>query len=242
MKSAIIIPARYQSTRFPGKPLAKINNKELILWVFDIAKKTVGREHVYIATESKIIKNFLDKKNINVILTSKNCLTGTDRVAEASKKLNYDIFINLQGDEPLVSPKDINKIIKEKIENYDKVICGYSKLLKIEKPTDPNIPKVLFNKENELIYISRLPIPGEKRKRKNNIQYFKQVCIYAFNKLELYKFKKYNKKSIFEKYEDIEILRFFDLNIKIKMINTSKASLAVDKKSDIKKIQKFIDV
>jgi 3-deoxy-manno-octulosonate cytidylyltransferase (CMP-KDO synthetase) len=242
MKIAIIIPSRYKSTRFPGKPLKKINNKELILWVYDIAKKTLGSTNCYVATDSLKIKKFLNKKEINVIMTSKKCMTGTDRVAEASKKLNYDIFINLQGDEPLVSPDDVKKIIKKKIANFNKVICGYSYLSQNEYPENKNIPKVLFNKKKDLIYISRLPIPGIKSLKKNiNITYYKQVCIYAFNKEELRKFSAFKKKTSFESHEDIELLRFFELNIKIQMVQMSKASLAVDEKKDIKIVENYIN-
>ena len=145
MRTVIIIPARFNSTRFLGKPLIKIFGKELIKWVADIAIKTVGKKNVYVATENLKIVNFLKKEKINFILTSKNCLTGTDRVAEASKKIKANIYINLQGDEPLVNPSDIKKIILAKNKNKNKVICGYTNLLDQEDPNNINIPKVIIN-------------------------------------------------------------------------------------------------
>lgn len=241
MKTAIIIPARYASSRFPGKPLAKILGKELILWVHSIAKKAVGNKHVYVATESKKILNFLKRQNIKCFMTSKKCMTGTDRIAEVAKKINYKIFINLQGDEPLVSHKDILKIIELKKKKFNEVICGYTKLNNLENPKNKNIPKVLFNERKKLIYISRNILPASKKKEDiEKINFYKQVCIYAFNKDELNKFSKYNKKSYPEKYEDIELLRFFELDVPIRMLKTCKSSLAVDIASDIKLIERHL--
>ena len=114
MKFVIIIPARYKSSRFPGKPLSKILGREMILRVLDICNRLVKKEDLFVATENSKIKNLVEKNNFNVIMTSKNCLTGTDRVAEASKKINSNIFINVQGDEPVIKTADIKKIVKEK--------------------------------------------------------------------------------------------------------------------------------
>lgn len=241
MRTVIIIPARFNSTRFLGKPLAKIFGKELIKWVIDIAIKTVGKKNVYVATENLKIVTFLKKESVNFILTSKNCLTGTDRVAEASKKIKANIYVNLQGDEPLVNPSDIKKIILAKNKNKNKVICGYTNLLDQEDPNNINIPKVIINNKNILIYASRLAIPGTKKLIKlKNTSYLKQVCIYAFNKKELNLFNLSKKKSYLEKLEDIEILRFFDLGARVKMIKTKSNSLAVDEPKDIRKIENFL--
>ena len=241
MKAAIIIPARYKSSRFPGKPLAKILGKEMILRVAEICKKAQNKKNIYVATDNRAIKNLVEKNGLNVIMTSSKCKTGTDRVAEASKKINADIYVNVQGDEPLINFNDINKIklAKKKFPNH--VICGFTKMLKNEDPKNINLPKVVTNHAGELVYISRLPIPGTKDKKLNmKKKYFKQVCIYAFNKKELRHFAKYKKKAILEKLEDIEILRFFELGIPIKMIKINKPSIAVDIKSDIEKVERYI--
>ena len=112
MKTLIVVPARYKSSRFPGKPLKKINNKEMILWVLDICKKILNNNiKLIVATDNKKIFNFVKKNNYNSIMTSSKCLTGTDRVAEVAKKINADIYVNVQGDEPLIKPKDIIQII-----------------------------------------------------------------------------------------------------------------------------------
>jgi 3-deoxy-manno-octulosonate cytidylyltransferase (CMP-KDO synthetase) len=238
-KTVIIVPARYGSSRYKGKPLVKILGRELVLRVADVCSKTVGRKNLYVATDSKKIEKIVNGDNFNSIMTSSKCLTGTDRVAEASKKINAKIFINVQGDEPLVNPKDIRLIIKAKQKFPSHVICGYDKIHNLQDPKNVNLPKVVVNSKNELIYISRSLIPGSKKTIKNK-SYFKQVCIYAFNKKELSSFFSLKKKSKIEEMEDIEILRFFDLGVKIKMIKLNSNSVAVDEIGDVKKAEKII--
>ena len=239
MDVAIIIPARYGSSRYRGKPLAKILGREMVLRVADICKKITGKKNLYIATDSKIIEKVVKKNGYKAIITSKKCLTGTDRVAEASRKIKADIIINVQGDEPTINPNDIKKIINSKKKYPNHVICGYDKIHKLENPASYNLPKVVMNSSNELIYISRALIPGKKNKL-DKVNYNKQVCIYAFNNFQLRKFCAENKKSPVEKIEDIEILRFFDYGIKIKMIKLNSNSVAVDEINDVRKAEKIL--
>lgn len=239
MKVIVVIPARFESSRFPGKPLAKIHGKELILRVIEKCEKVVNKKNIYVATDSLKIKNFILKNNYNCCMTGKKNLTGTDRVAEIAKKIKSDIYINVQGDEPLVSPNSIKKIINSKIKNFNKVICGYTKIKNFENKQNPNIPKVVFNSNEELLYISRSAIPGSKEKFSSHT-YFKQVCIYAYNKDELTTFKNCKKKSYLEDIEDIELLRFFELGKKIKMEKTVASSVAVDVPSDIKLVERIL--
>ena len=239
MSVTIVIPARYGSSRYKGKPLAKILGREMVLRVADICKKIVGIKNLYIATDSKLIENVVSNEGYRTIITSKKCLTGTDRVAEASKKIRSNIIINVQGDEPTINPIDIRKVIETKKKYPNHVICGYDKIHKLENPSSFNLPKVVVNSSNELIYISRALVPGKKNK-KDKIDYHKQVCIYAFNKYQLKKFVAKNKKSPVEKIEDIEILRFFDYGIKIKMVKLNSNSIAVDELKDVKKVEKIL--
>lgn len=239
MRVSIIIPARYGSSRYEGKPLVKILGREMILRVADICAKVVKKNDLFIATDDRRISQKVEENGYNFIMTSKKCLTGTDRVAETSKKIKSDIYINVQGDEPTIRPNDIKKIINAKIKFPNHVICGYDKIHKFENPFSLNLPKVVVNEKSELVYISRLAIPGSKKKFLKK-DYLKQVCIYAFNKDELKKFYSRNKKGKLEKMEDIEILRFFEDNIKIKMIRLNSDSVAVDEKKDVKKAEKII--
>ena len=125
------------------------------------------KKNLFVATDSDKIANVVKKEKYKVIMTSEKCLTGTDRVAEASLKINSNIFINVQGDEPTINPEDIKKIISaKKYPNH--VICGYDKVHKFENPLSKNLPKIVTNEKSELVYISRSLIPGEKKKTIKN--------------------------------------------------------------------------
>ena len=165
MKTVIIIPARYKSSRFPGKPLAKILGKEMILRVLEICNKLINKKKIFVATDNKKINNLVVKNNFNVIMTSKKCSTGTDRVAEASKKIKADIFINVQGDEPVISAKDIEKIINTKKKYPNHVICGYTSISDFENENNVNLPKVVINKKSDLIYMSRVTNTRKKKQK-----------------------------------------------------------------------------
>jgi len=160
MRSVVIIPARYQSSRFPGKPLVNLIGKPMILWVCELSMKAVKKENVFVATDDKRISEVVNAAGFKAIMTKKNCLTGTDRLAEAAKKVKADIYINVQGDEPMVDPKDIISVIKEKELYYDEVINGYCSISKDEDHKNINIPKVIFTEKKHLVYMSRLAIPG----------------------------------------------------------------------------------
>lgn len=208
----------------------------MILRVADICSKVSGKKDLYIATDNKKISSIVNNAGYKSIMTSKKCLTGTDRVAEAAIKIKSKLIINVQGDEPTINPSDIKKVIKTKLENPNHIVCGYDKIQRFEDPNNKNLPKVALNEKKELVYISRSIIPGSKKMNKG-ITFFKQVCIYAFNIEELKKFYKRKRKSSLEKIEDIEILRFFDLNKKIKMVKLSSNSVAVDEIKDVKKAE-----
>ena len=240
MKTVIIIPARYGSSRYEGKPLIKINKIPLVIRVVKKCVKAIGSENVFVATDDLRIAKVVMDYGYNYIMTSKFNLTGTDRVAEASLKVKADIIINVQGDEPLIEPKDIIKVINFKKKEKNFVVCAYCNLKRDENENRRTIPKIVFNEKNELLYCSRSPIPVSK---KNNVKinYFKQVCIYAFTKKELKDFRNLKRKSKLEKIEDIEILRFFELNKKIKMIKVSNSAVAVDEPSDKKKVEKILN-
>jgi len=240
MNCVLIIPARYKSSRFPGKPLTLIKGKSMIRHVYDQCLKAVPRDSIYVATEDKRIADHCKKHNIQFLMTSDECLTGTDRLCEVSKLVEADYYINIQGDEPLFNPIDIQNLIQElsKQKNLYDVYCGYCSIDSRDTFFSFNMPKVIFNKRKELIYISRAPIPSNK---KNEFKKgFRQVCGYAFSKksLEIFDIKS---KTYFESIEDIELLRFLELGVKVKMVEMSKKSIPVDVKEDIEKVLFALD-
>jgi len=237
-KAVVVIPARHKSSRFPGKPLAKILGKEMILYVAEKAEIAVGAENVYIATENDEIATLVKNAGYRVILTSDNCLTGTDRIAEASLEIDADIIVNVQGDEPMINPNDILKAIEAKKQNPNCVINCMAPLNADENYNDIKIPKVVCNKNNILLYASRNALPGSKSGKSENVM--KQVCIYAFNKTDLINFAS-NKKTPLEYQEDIEILRFIENGIPVKMLKVDHTSYAVDYPEDISIIERKLD-
>ena len=126
----------------------------MILWVAELSARAVGISNVYVATEDKRIVQVVENAGFQSIITSDDAITGTDRLAEASLQIDADIYINVQGDEPLVNPKDILNILQAKIDNMEKVINGYCWIGDDEDPNNINIPKVITNENNQLVYMS----------------------------------------------------------------------------------------
>lgn len=227
-----VIPARFQSTRFPGKPLVKIINRPLVIHVAEKAAAALGKDKVFVATEDQRIFNVVEDWGYNAIMTSDKHLTGTDRLWEVAKKIPAQYYLNIQGDEPMVEPKDILKVLDERRKEPDSIVNGYIEIGDKEDPNSVNIPKVIFDEKERMIYMSRKPLPNSKTEAKPSV-FYKQVCIYAFNYDELRAFGNRRAKTFLESYEDIEILRFLEMGYPIKMVKMSKASLAVDVPEDV---------
>lgn len=239
MKILGVIPARYKSSRFPGKPLVLISGKPLVIHVCEKVEMALGRENFVVATEDVRIVNEVLKWGFSAILTTDNPKTGTDRLWEVAQQIKADIYINIQGDEPLINPLDIKNVYNARINEPDFITNGYCAITSNEDPFSLNIPKVVFNKNKELLYMSRMAIPGIKGQGVLPT-YYKQVCIYTFTYNELKAFGERQEKTYLESFEDIEILRFLEMGYKIKMIETSGASLAVDVPEDIQKVEAVI--
>lgn len=236
MRSVVLIPARHGSSRYPGKPLVELLGKPMVLWVAELSAKALGRENVYVATEDQRIVDVVEAAGFNAVMTG-DALTGTDRLAEAAQKIQADIYINVQGDEPIVFPQDILAVRDAKVEHMSDVINGFSWIGESEDPHSVNIPKVITNEAGELVYMSRSALPGFKDKKDAPAAYKKQVCIYAFTADELAAFKNFGRKSELERSEDIEILRFLELGISIRLVETRPGSLAVDVPEDVQRVE-----
>ena len=236
-KFKVVIPARYKSSRFPGKPLTKILGKEMILHVAERALSVVERSQLMIATDSMQIADIVRDNGFSVKLTSDKHPTGTDRVWESVKDDNIDFVINIQGDEPMFHPEDLVQIIKAKMDFPGHVINGMSDLMSDENASNINIPKVVHDESDNLLYMSRQAIPGSKLNEDVSIPFKKQVCLYGFNKGHLEAFAKFGRKSNLEQFEDIEILRFFEVGIPVKMITLMGNTKAVDIPEDVSEVE-----
>jgi len=240
MNTVVIIPARYNSSRYPGKPLVPLLGKPMILWVAELSARAVSVDSVYVATEDQRIAKVVEDAGFQAVITTKDAMTGTDRLAQAAERVDANIYINVQGDEPLVRSTDILKVRDTKLAHMDAIVCGMSWLGETEDPHNVNIPKVITNERGELVYMSRAALPGFKDAKYAPKCYRKQVCIYAFTKVELFTFCSYGRKSQLEQAEDIELLRFLELGKKIIMVETQPGSLAVDVPDDVAKVESLL--
>lgn len=236
----IIIPARFKSSRFPGKPLAPINGKSMIERVWETCLKVTKKENIMVATDHQKIKKHCSDKNINVMMTSNKCLTGSDRLAEVSRQIKANFYVNVQGDEPLIKPNDIKKVIDYFKNNREECVCAMTEILNENEFYNLNIPKVIIDNNGYLLYFSRAPIPSSKIGGFNNA--LKQVCIYAFSPNSLKEFGLKKKKTKYESIEDIELLRLKEKGYRIKMIKVSSSSIAVDIPDDINKVLNQLNV
>jgi len=238
-KILIVIPSRFNSTRLPGKPLKKIGNKSMIEHVYLRAKK-IGCEKVVVATDDHRIFKHCKEKKIDVIMSNKKHKSGTDRVAEISKKFNYKWILNIQGDEPLINIKDVkNLIMKTFKQNKINKNFSVSTLYYLKKETNRdnlNEARLLTNKNNEVIIFTRKRILF---KPEDNA-YKKHIGIFFYKKDFLEKFSKL-KKSYLENDQRLEQLRVIENGYKIIAFRAKKLSVGVDTKKDLTHVRKLIN-
>lgn len=236
-KGSIVIPARYESSRFPGKPLALINGKPMIQHVYEKCVVAVGRELVHVATDNNDIKDVVEMFGGQVVMTSSECLTGTDRLAEANKYLNMDFIVNVQGDEPMISSNDI-KMVYERMASQTEYILNCYCDIEDHEIRMHTVPKVVVSQSDRLIYISRGGCPFDKAGEPRAL--YKQICIYGFSRAHLIAFTSHHIKTNNEKVEDIEILRFLDLDFSVYMIKVSAGGVAVDTPEDLDRVRQLM--
>jgi len=230
-----VIPARYSSTRLPGKPLILINGKTMIQRVYEQALKSKLIDYVIAATDDKRIYNAVMDFGGNAEMTSKKHKSGTDRTGEIAKKVNCDIIVNIQGDEPFINPFNIDKAIKPLIENKNINVSTLCFKIKNKKEiSDPNVVKVICDLDNNALYFSRNPIPYN-RDRSKKIVYYKHIGLYVYRKNYLLKLIKL-KQTKAEKAEKLEQLRILESGERIKVIETKADSVSIDTISDLKKL------
>ncbi len=214
----------------------------LIVRVCRRVASALGPENTYVATDDDRIRDVVIKAGYQCVMTSSDAMTGTDRVYEASQQIEADIFVNVQGDEPLIDPNDIHRVVQAKKDNPDVVINAMCKISVEEDPFSAKLPKPVVDRQNRLLYMSRAMVPASKdlTERLDGIEYYKQVCIYAFDRSELELFGSVVQKTELESSEDIEILRFLELGQTVQMLETSNVSVAVDFPEDVATAERLI--
>jgi 3-deoxy-manno-octulosonate cytidylyltransferase (CMP-KDO synthetase) len=239
MKKVIaVIPARFGSTRFPGKPLSKILDKPMIQHVYERAKQSKELDEIIVATDHQEIFNVVSSFGGKVLMTKTSHESGSDRMAEVAEKVDGDIFLNIQGDEPLIEPKLIDLIVQESKKHLNSVITAKKRIDNGKDIDNPNIVKVVTDKNNNALYFSRSPIPYNRSGRE--FIYYKHIGIYCYPKEILKKYVQLPKSS-YEMCELLEQLRLLENGFNIKVIDTNYDSIGVDTIEDIKKVEKILE-
>lgn len=232
MKTAAIIPCRYKSSRFEGKPLALIGDKPMMWHVYHQASKAESIDEVYIATDSEIIRDKCKELEIQWIMTDESHISGTDRVAECATKIDADVFVNVQGDEPFILPESIDAVARAMAESKIPGLAAtnaYSSLDCNDDLNSQDVVKVVFSSSGLAMSYSRLPIPLSFR---NKSQHYRQLGLYAFGKESL-EFFAQTKQGPLEQSESVEMFRFIEHDKPVLMVNVEESGIAVDTPEDL---------
>lgn len=240
-KAIAIIPSRYNSSRFPGKPLVIINGKTMIQRVYEQAKACPELQEVIVATDDQRIFDHVQEFGGNVEMTSPDHESGTDRCGEVLSKYNseVDVVVNIQGDEPYIQPGQISELVNAFSNNEVDISTLAKKINQNDQVHDPNVVKVVKQKNSFALYFSRNPIPFLRNKKKeswiDNQDYFKHVGIYAYRTNVLKKLVQLEPSEL-EKAESLEQLRWLENGYSIHVGNTSYENIGIDTPDDLKKM------
>ena len=232
-----VIPARLKSTRLPCKLLLPLLGKPLIQWTWGNAKKATLLDKLIIACDDERLRKIVESFGAEVILTSSQHTSGTDRIAEAVREMDVRLVVNIQADEPLIHPSLIDSLIETMKEDSSLVMAtAKKKITDFSEIEDPNVVKVVTDKNDFALYFSRLPIPYSENKE---VDYYKHIGIYIYTKDFLFTFKNLGPSSL-EKTERLEQLRAIEAGYKIKVITTSFECHGVDTEKDLAKVERIL--
>ena len=240
-----IIPARWASTRFPGKPLAQIKNKPMIQWVVEQAQKASRISEVIVATDDSRIFDAVHGFGGKAVMTSQDHATGSDRIAEVASGLKCDIVVNIQGDEPLIPPENIDQVIDCLDKNPTLNVATLMMAVhESDEITDSNVVKVVADQKGRALYFSRSAIPFHRDEWKNGVpkeanRVFKHVGLYAYTRSFLLEFTRMSPTPI-EQLEKLEQLRILEHGYPIQVEVTEKVSMGVDRIEDLEKVERLL--
>lgn len=238
MQALCVIPARYASTRLPGKPLADICGKPMIVRVYERVKETKNIGDIIVATDDERIKEVVEASGGKAYLTAKNHPTGTDRIAEVVQNYqNADIILNVQGDEPLIEPSVLDKLLDVfQRKNPPPMATVKVPMTSINEINNPSNVKVITDRQENAIYFSRSPLPYFRSE--NKIPVYKHIGIYAYKRDFLLKFAHLPQTPL-EKAEMLEQLRALEHGYRIFVIESKKNFIGVDTKEDLEKVREI---
>lgn len=240
MKCIAMIPARYAATRFPAKLMQDLNGKTVITRTYQATVATQLFEEVYVVTDSDIIREEIEANGGKCIMSKKAHESGSDRIAEAVADIDCDIVVNVQGDEPFTEKDSLEKVLEVFKDDNDHKIDLASLMVEILDPEeipDPNIVKVLVDKDNFAIYFSRSPVPYA-REKLDETKYYKHRGIYAFRRQAILDFTVLPMR-ILEATEKIECIRYLEYGRSIKMIETTVQGVEIDTPEQLQKAREL---
>ena len=236
MKAVIVIPARYGATRFPGKSLARIKGRPMIQWVWEAACRSRLTEQVIVATDDSRIADVAAKFGADVVMTKKSHRSGTDRMAEVADKISAQLYINIQGDEPMLSPSAVDDLIRAMLESPRVPIGTLAHRIDSEAEwRSPEVVKVVCNRHREALYFSRSPLPFQ-RTFDLKAKLLRHVGIYAFRAQALATFVSLTPSPL-EMAESLEQLRALEHGLVIQVIETKYRCLGVDTPADLARVE-----
>lgn len=248
MAAVVVIPARFDSTRFPGKPLAPLEGKPVIQHVYENSKGASSVDDVIVATDSEAILETVRSLGGKAVLTSRNHFSGTDRVAEVAGSLSCDIIVNVQGDEPLIRPEMIDDAIGLLSDGRADIGTLVKRIERPEEITDPNVVKSVFDEAGFALYFSRSPIPYHRDAWKtldrftihdSRFTVFKHIGIYSYRRDVLLKLTGL-RPSRLEEIEKLEQLRALENGFRIKVKETTFETLGIDTREDLERVEKWL--
>lgn len=233
MKVIGIIPARYASTRFPGKPLALIAGKPLLQWVIEASKTSKLINKIIVATDDERILILAKTCGVEVVMTDSELPSGTDRVWAAAKKEQFDIAINIQGDEPLITGQVLDTLVQSMIKNENVEMATLGHPFKNQSDMEnPNTVKIVLNKKGEALYFSRFPIPYSRDKTFSQGVNLAHIGLYGYRKAFLERFCETAPTDL-ERLEGLEQLRALYLGAKIQVTSVEYETRGVDTPEDV---------
>ena len=250
MTAVIVIPARYDSTRFPGKPLAPLKGKPVIQHVYENSKGSLLSQEVIVATDSETIFEKVLSFGGKAVMTSRDHESGTDRVAEVARSLRCDIIVNVQADEPLIRPEMIDGVISLLSDERADIGTLVKEIQGPQEVTDPNVVKAVFGRDGFALYFSRAPIPYHRDVWKDldrlDVQHskfnvHKHIGIYSYRRDILIKLAGM-KPSRLEEIEKLEQLRALENGFMIKVKETSSETIGVDTPQDLERVEKWLSI
>jgi 3-deoxy-manno-octulosonate cytidylyltransferase (CMP-KDO synthetase) len=237
LKKIAVIPARFAATRFPGKLMQRIGDKTIIRMVYENVQAMSLFDDVLVVTDNDQIVEEIKAIGGNVKKSSQEHPSGSDRIAEAIMDMDVDVVVNVQGDEPFVKKDPLEKLVGVFNDTSVEVASVMQKLGADEDINNPNVVKVVCDKNNNALYFSRSPIPY-KRNLQSSLPIYKHVGVYAFRKNTLLGFTKWPM-GVLEQTEMLEQLRYLENGVKIKMIETTSTSIGIDTPEDLEKAKLF---